>query len=685
LLWLLFLRLLFFYTSALFFRAFIALFHKMFQVSRWCLVMTPKAALHILGMLPSPSTTFLSSSSSVEKGKEGNVLSTVPHAIHHLPPSCASSTYLSSQLLEQWTPAKVKKAYIARTLLCHPDLFPDDPLANEKFQHLGEALRVALQVLQTHRPQRRHGDGEDTTLGSHPPCNGGMETIHDAMATFRRCMVAFYRHKKGEKRRKTLLSRQVRKTGEEGGVSQSIRPKVSRDPLQNENEREAENEAKGKENDEDEDPHFVRSVLDVPSLEHIRDVCQREHTALLQTQELCAVLPSLLSGEGTALFDSTAFFFTRYVSLTLSCVSRFIHHLPILVRRVVMQRKRRMRSTFARPRPSSPPFSSASPSMPLNAPTDRASDSTATSAGVRWPAASSPSVAIGGTSNRVVYGLGTGSRPHTQKKIEDMAMKPLVLMGVLIFDTVSGSDASDRKHVGKQNGEERALEKEQEGKGENTKQKKSKSSLSQGRSLEGEEEEGIGHETIDKEEAMDQSSTCPGVFHPSDVKVCRELQCCIHPTDTVEMIVNKLSSWEQRSFERLQVELAMADVTALWSDLMGLPLDSSPSTSFHSSRSRETSPSLILVRPNLEAPLEEAAGVLEMVQMLARDMCAYQEDSLDHLYSEEVVLEHLRRKKEKREGSSCGRGEREKSVSTLVSHFLFFLLVTQIKLFYNSV
>lgn len=641
----------------------------MFQLSRWCLVMTPKAALHILGIIPSSSTTFASSSfplsscSGEEKGEDLKVFSSVFPSTQNVHQSCASSTYIASHLLEKLTPAKIKKAYISRTLLCHPDLYPDDPRANEKFQHLGEALRVALHVLQTHRQRgggggrRPHGagDDDDTTLASSSSRSDPWETIQDAMATFRRCMVAFHHHEKREKRRKNHLIHAVEKKKEnanEEGISSPHRPSVSPPSHSRKNTAGATMAEKNNTDDDDDgnDPFFVHSFLEVPSLEHIRDVCQREHTAFLQTQELCATLPPLLSGEGTALFDSTAFFFSRYVSLTLSCVSRFIRHLPIIVRRVVLQRQRRFRSTLMRGRHSLPHSSGVSrgPTVPP------------THTEPTWPASSSSTVEAGGRKgrHRVISGLGTGNRPQRQQKIEDMAMKPLVLMGVLLFDTVSVSPATDQKHMGKPQAEETAFDQAQEARSTSSSTTPRKKVVPhRSGSLEGMGKEKHAREDdkterpeqqqppqreeeppIDTAEEMQQSSTCPGVHHPSDIHVCQALQCRIHPTDTMESIVDKLADWEQRSFERLQVELAMADVTALMSDMV---MPASRSTS----PSRKTSPSVMVVRPHLEASLEEAMGVLEMVQMLATEMCAYQEDRLDSIYSDEVVREEIWRER----------------------------------------
>lgn len=592
----------------------------MFQRSRWCLVMTPKSALHILGILPSPSTafgsSFLSSSSSStgeEDEKDLKVFGSASASTHHFHPSCGTSTYIASHVLAQLTPVKIKKAYITRTLLCHPDLFPDDPRANEKFQHLGEALRVALQVLQSHQHPSggggRHyspGDEDGTAFGASPSHSDALETIQDAMTTFRRCMVAFHAHEKREKRRKHHPLQSVRKPeakgSTEGGVASSHRPPVVPPPG-------AANDATMDENDDD-DPPFMHSFLEVPSLEHIRDVCQREHTAFLHTQELCATLPALLSGEGTALFDSTAFFFSRCVSLTRACVDRFIRHLPIIVRRVVLQRQRQFRATALRRR-----------RLPLSSGEGLARGGSP-SARPPWPASSSSTVenAAGGGRQHVISGLATGNRPQTQKKIEDMAMKPLVLMGVLLFDTVSIVDASQSTPVGKPNAAP--------------------------------EQEVPRRET---DEEMQQGSTCPGVYHLRDIHVCHALQCRIHPADTMEIIVQKLADWEQRSFERLQVELAMADVTAFMSEIvMGPPLRSSPS--------HETSPRVMVVRPNLEASLEEAAGVLEMVQLLTKELCASQEDHLDYLYSEEVVREEVRRQQERRESEPQKQKEAENLV-----------------------
>lgn len=616
----------------------------MFRLSHWRLIITPKAALQILGIVPSSSTAphVAVYAASVNGEKDHQFFS--PHSWGSCSASesstlssASTSTFISSRILEQLTPAKIKKAYIARTLLCHPDLFPDDPSANEKFKQLGEALRVALQVLKEHTPGER---GSDSGL---PNSEKRAESIHDAIASLCRCMISYHQHEKREKRRRKCFSKM---TVSESGSSQGYRTmQKSHLPSKKENAEVWSKEMKKKMSEEEveqEDPYFVNSVFETPSLEKIRDVCQKEHAALEKTQELCAGLPALLSGERTALFDATAFFYTRYVFQTLSCVSRFVHHLPILVRRVVVQRKQKFRQHVYQKRRQSPLSKGTSTNSNNNT---RIMGPTEPGEEVSWPAFSHTKEA-NVKSSRVVFGFGTGNRPHKQAKIEDMAMKPLVLMGVLLFDIADGPMTSTQKEVGGKNGKEERI-------GEQEKETRRKD----GASFKVEAEQSIGEGKAEampeeEEEKADQSSTCPGVHYPSDIKVCPELQCCVYPTDTVEMIVDKLAKWEQRSFDRLQVELSMADVTALLSDLMGLVLDGSTSSS-----SRPSS-SLIVVRPNLEASLDDAVEILRMVQNIAKEVCARQDTALDYVFPDDVVMENLLR--------TTGKDEKEKVEEEIV-------------------
>lgn len=204
-----------------------------------------------------------------------------------------------------------------------------------------------------------------------------------------------------------------------------------------------------------------------PSLEYISDVCQQEHLAMRRVRTFCDELPSVLCGSASCtLFESVAFFYTRHVASMATCVLRFSKNLPVIVHRVVRNRQRYIKYN---------------------------------------------------RHDKLSSGFGTTSRPQEQR-IEKMSMKPLVLMGALIFDL--SPDGPMR------------------------------------------------HDTI-------ISSTC-GVSSRRDIRVTEELQCVIYPSDSIAIITEKMGQWEAASLARLKVELAMVDVCTLLSSLLGLDTVSHP-------------------------------------------------------------------------------------------------------------
>ncbi|KAK7199164.1 DNAJ-domain protein [Novymonas esmeraldas] len=315
------------------------------------------------------------------------------------------------------TPASIKKAYIQRTLECHPDLHPNNPNANEDFRSLSDAFRVALKALEARRaeadePARRGGAG---TADLHDP--------QEALESLRRAMLAYHAHRKATE-------------------APSSSPSDAGD---------------------------IAGQFLTPTLEDVSSVCQREAAAMRRVHTFCAELPAVLCGShSAALFEAVAFFHVRYVEYMSACVVRFAQNLPIIVRRVVKQRRKYVDNAY-------------------------------------------PAVA---------QGIGTGSRPRGQR-LEDMTMKPLVLVGALIFDVPDGAaDAA----------------------------------------------------------AHGSGSTC-GVARPVDVRVSDELKCVVYPSDSIADITAKLGRWEAASFDRLKLELAIVDVNRLLSGMLGLQDEDSSSRS----------------------------------------------------------------------------------------------------------
>ncbi|CAD2219864.1 DnaJ domain containing protein, putative [Angomonas deanei] len=241
-----------------------------------------------------------------------------------------------------------------------------------------------------------------------------------------------------------------------------------------------------------------------PSLEYISSVCRQENLARSRVHTFCESLPAVISGGSSgSLIEAVAFFHTRYVESMSVCVMRFSQNLPTIVRRVVKNRRRH----------------------------------------------------ISYRKTRLTSGIGTGTRPQEQR-IEDMTMKPLVLMGALLFD-LPEDDALLRGASG---------------------------------------------------------STC-GVSSPKEIKVADELKCTIYPSDSIGIIVDKLSRWEADSFERLKIELAIVDSTTLLTNLLGFDNDS-----------QGVPKRAINMAPHIQSGKAQVKTVLLTLQSLSANMCYYFEE-----------------------------------------------------------
>ncbi|RNF07595.1 putative DNAJ-domain protein [Trypanosoma rangeli] len=343
--------------------------------------------------------------------------------IRAMTPRVALTTLgLTSVSLSDISQSRVKKAYIAQTLRCHPDLHPDDPDATEKFRRLSEAFRVALKSLE----MKMHAGGTVKNV-SMDDSQSVLDALRRAIVTYHNCRDATRSGGGGEE--------------EEGGA------------------------------------HHAEERLGAfysHSLEYVSSVCQTEALAMQRVKLFCDELPEVLCGKSCALFEAVAFFNARYVEAMARCVLRFSKNLPIIVNRVVKGRKRYVRYTY----------------------------------------------------NKANSGVGTGSRPH-QQRIEEMAMKPLVLVGALLFSlkpTLTVDACASRCHEDSQT-------------------------------------------PPDSQEEV--KSTC-GAVSEREIKICEELKCTIYPSDSIGEITKKLGRWEAASYERLQLELAMVDTTALLSNMLDL-------------------------------------------------------------------------------------------------------------------
>ncbi|KAG5500776.1 hypothetical protein JIQ42_04801 [Leishmania sp. Namibia] len=380
------------------------------------------------------------------------------------------------------TPASIKKAYIQQTLQCHPDLHPNNPNANENFRNLSDAFRVALKALEAQRC-----GGAAAGLRSAAGVAVDLYDPQEALEALRQAMIAYHTHQH---------------SGEA--------PPSSSSPLCGKSQAHA------------------TGAFFTPTLEDVSSVCQREAVAMRRVHTFCAELPAVLCGShSAALFEAVAFFHTRYVESMSACVMRFAQNLPIIVRRVVKQRRKYVDNGYT----------------------------------------------------AVAQGIGTGSRPRGQR-IEDMAMKPLVLMGALIFDLPEGASNEGRQCLG---------------------------------------EDGMA------------SSTC-GASYPADIRVSEELKCIIYPADSIADITAKLGKWEAASFERLKLELAIVDVNRLISGMLGL----------QDEESSGLSEAHLSVAPHLGESSAAAAMVLRTLQKLAGDLCCHFDAAVDSGAVAAAVMEAMR-------------------------------------------
>lgn len=378
------------------------------------------------------------------------------------------------------TPTSVKKAYLQQTLRCHPDLHPHNPKATEDFRSVSDAFRVVLKVIEARRCREK---GTPIRSGSD---DSALYDAQAALESLRRAILMYQEHKQEE---------------------------------------ESANEVRG------EVPCGTASdAFFTPSLEYVSSICQREARAMRRVHIFCTELPVVLCGsKAAALFEAVAFFHTRYVESMSACVLRFSKNLPIIVRRVVKNRRRHVREGYS-------------------------------------PLAS---------------GIGTGSRPRIQR-LEDLGMKPLVLVGALLFEIPDRSaDAAAR------DGASGALP-----------------SSNRSHTVSG--------------------STC-GVSNPQDVRISEELRCTIHPSDTIADIVEKLGKWEAASYERLKLELAIVDANALLSDMLGIHDDCG--------RAEQQ----FAVQPHLEETSSATEVILRTVQKLATELCHVFDSAMDSEVSEEVI------------------------------------------------
>lgn len=431
-------------------------------------ILTPKKALRLLGLLPSTA-------SPITGGGGGGGLTTL-------------------STLSQLTPAAIKKAFIAQTLLCHPDLLPDDPHATERFTELGEALNVALHALKS-----VSSDDRLSGASSESSSKGNNSGSSSPLMDLRHAIVDYHTHAQAQKKSSSVTSEAA------GSLDRDAEAAI--------------------------DAWYF-----TPTLEHIQLVCQRERQAKQSVQKWCAEMPHMLSGP-SALFDTVALFPTRYTSRAATCMDRFVSHLPLIVSRVVRRRAKRKL---------------------LN----KRSGSRA--------------------SRSLSHGWGTGARA-APPPIESMAMKPLVLMGALVFQTQASSSGMS-SHT----------EEVQGGMGS--------SSTDGGRPA--------------AEEAC--SSTYKGVRQCSDIQVCSELQCVISSHDSIDGVVDKLAAWETASFDRLQVELAMADACRLIAEWIGI---SRTMSGGHPPPPSASGSSSVAVTPHLLLPTERVQAVLAMVHEVVKGLC----------------------------------------------------------------
>ena len=217
-----------------------------------------------------------------------------------------------------------------------------------------------------------------------------------------------------------------------------------------------------------------RDAFYTPTIDDVTRVCQQEAKSMRQIQRFCNELPATLCGHQRMLFDCVGSADPHCVAPLADSMERFAKHLPLLVRRVV-----KLREKFA---------------------------------GRRRPTGKKIVKGFGSTSGAVVgdENAGKGRGDH----IEDMPLKPLVLIGALVF-------TDNRAAASSTTGQ--------------------------------------------------QGSNDEGAAAVAGVKCTKELTCVLHITDSIDDIAAKMSAWELASFHRLRLELSISSTASLFFSLLELP------------------------------------------------------------------------------------------------------------------
>lgn len=251
----------------------------------------------------------------------------------------------------------------------------------------------------------------------------------------------------------------------------------------------------------------------------ITEICRRENLAASRLWQLTHDLPTLLCGRDAALFDVFCFHPPRCAERLEPLAMRLAEHLPTLVHDVVFHRRHRIRTGFSKKD--------------------------------EWEL-----FGFGATSN--------GSH-HQARRIEDMNMKPLVLLGCLIL--------VERPHMipmfqllGSEGSAKRAASSPDDaacGGADDDAQDAYGMSATESRDM-------------DREAGLIACGR-GGVKSGTDIACCRELRCVITGDDTLQDMVRKFGEWEAASFDRLRLEMSLASRIQLLSSMLQLPVGASDS------------------------------------------------------------------------------------------------------------
>jgi hypothetical protein len=360
------------------------------------------------------------------------------------------------------TTLDIKKAYARQSLRCHPDINPK-PDAKEQFQLLTEAVGVAVQAVLKNERTKRSGDKAGTVAAP---------TAEDALRS------ALDEHLKAKRR-----------------LSGS--PVPQRDRAPRESTARDQKRVSGIDDDGDEQLEFSDAFY-TPTVEEITRVCQQEAECMRLIHRFCNELPATLCGHQRMLFDCIGSADPHCVAPLAEAMDRFAKNLPVIVRRVVKLREK----TKGRRQPTS----------------KRIVKGLGAGAAVARRAAAIAQDEEGGDQG----GNPSASfSPADGDRIEDMPLKPLVLIGALLFtdNRVSADPIS----------------------------------------------------TADEKPADDVAQ----LIKSSGVQCCRELCCVLRITDSVDDIAEKMAVWELQSYHRLRLELSIASTASLFFSLLELPDDHS--------------------------------------------------------------------------------------------------------------